>query len=79
MTRASLALLKGDIALSLSYNVLCIPLTIAFLIALVWWFIDLLRRQTTFIKFVNQDIPEKYKFLLISIVIIDWAVNIIRL
>jgi hypothetical protein len=41
--------------------------------------VDIFRQQTKFFKFVKQDINKKYKFLLFSLLIIDWTINIIRL
>ena len=79
MGRATLALLNGDIPLSFSYNILCIPFTIAIIISLTWLTVDIIRQQTTFFKFVKQDISNKYKILLFSLLIIDWTINIIRL
>ena len=79
MGRATLALLNGDITLSFSYNILCIPFTIAILTSLTWLTVDIFRKQTTFFKFVKQDISNKLKILLILLLIIDWTINIIRL
>jgi len=79
MGRATLALLNGDIPLSFSYNILCIPFTTAVIASLTWLTVDIFRKQTTFFKFVKQDISNKYKFLLFSLLIIDWTINIIRL
>lgn len=79
MSRATLALLNGDIPLSFSYNILCIPFTTTIIISLSWLTVDIIRQQTTFFKFVKQDITNKYKFLLFSLLIIDWTINIIRL
>ncbi len=79
MGRATLALVNGDIPLSFSYNILCIPFTAAIIISLTWLTVDIFRQQTTFFKFVKQDISNKYKFLLFSLLIIDWTINIIRL
>ena len=79
MGRATLALINGDIPLSFSYNILCIPFTLAIITSLTWLTVDIFRQQTTFFKFVTQDISNKYKFLLFSLLIIDWTINIIRL
>jgi len=79
MSRASLALLNGDIQLSLSYNVLCIPFTIAIITALIWLTLDIFRKRTTFFNFVKQDINTKQKVLLFTALIIVAAINIIRL
>jgi len=79
MGRATLALLNGDIPLSFSYNILCIPFTTAVITSLTWLTVDIFRKQTTFFKFVKQEISNKYKFLLFSLLIIDWTINIIRL
>lgn len=79
MGRATLALLNGDIPLSFSYNILCIPFTLAIIISLTWLTIDIFSRRTTFFNFVNQDIKKEYKFLLFSLLLIDWTINIIRL
>ncbi len=79
MGRATLALLNGDIPLSFSYNILCIPFTTAIIISLTWLTVDIFRQQTTFFKFVKRDISNKYKILLFLLLIIDWTINIIRL
>jgi len=79
MGRATLALLNGDIPLSFSYNILCIPFTLAIIISLAWLTIDILIKRETFFKFVKQDISNKYKLLLFGLLIIDWTINIIRL
>lgn len=79
MGRATLSLLKGNIPLSFSYNILCIPFTLAITVSLFWLSVDILRKKETFYKFIKQEISNKYKFLLIAIIFIDWTINIIRL
>jgi len=64
MGRATLALLNGDIPLSFSYNILCIPFTLAIIISLTWLTLDIFRQKTTFFKFANQDISKRNKNLL---------------
>jgi len=78
MGRATLSLLRGDIEESFHYNILCLPFTLLIVIALTWLFIDLIKRQETFFKFIKKDIKVQYKLLLVTIILIDWTVNIIR-
>jgi hypothetical protein len=79
MGRATLALFKGDIPLSFSYNILSIPFTLAVLISLGWLVADVLQQKERFFKFMQQDISKKYKLLLFTVIMIDWVINIIRL
>lgn len=79
MGRATLSLLKGNISLSFSYNVLCIPFTLAVIVSLFWLSVDIFRAKETFYKLIKQEISNKYRFLLIGIIAVDWTINIIRL
>jgi len=79
MGRATLALFHGNIPLSFSYNILCIPFTIAVFVSLAWALLDLTTHSEGFVKFISRDISMPYKVLLFAVIIIDWAVNIIRL
>lgn len=79
MSRATLALLNCDIPLSFSYNVLCIPFTLAIIISIIWLTVDVFRQQITFFKLVKQGISNKYKFPIFISLIISWVINIIRL
>ena len=78
MSRATLALLNCDIPLSFSYNVLCVPFTLLIIISLTWLTVDVFRQKITFFIFVKQPISNKYKFSLFLLLIISWAINIIR-
>jgi hypothetical protein len=79
MGRATLALLQGNVPLSLYYNILCIPFSISILISLVWAGLDITRGKNTFFKFIKQNIPVNYKFLLFGLLGITWILNIIHL
>ena len=79
MGRATLALLHGKIPLSFSYNILCIPFSIAMLISFCWAIIDLFQHKESFYQFIRRDISVSGKVLLFSVLLIDWIVNIIRL
>ena len=78
MGRATLCLFRGDIAASFQYNILCIPFTLAIIVTLLWLVIDVIKRKDTFFPFVTRDFKIQYKVLLATIILIDWAVNIVR-
>lgn len=79
MGRATLALLQGNIPLSFSYNILCLPFTLAMIVSFCWAIIDLLQHKESFYQFIRRDISVSGKVLLFSVLLIDWIVNIIRL
>jgi len=79
MSRATVALFHFKVAESFSYNILCIPFSIAVFISLIWAVSDLLAQKETFYTFVRRDFSTKTKSLLFSIILIDWVVNILRL
>jgi hypothetical protein len=78
MGRATLALMKGDVALCFYYNILCIPFTLAIFVSLIWLLADIINGEETFFHFIKRDIKMPYKLLLVALVVIDWAINIIR-
>ena len=79
MGRATIALINGDILLSLSYNILCIPFSTAIIIILIWLSLDLVRHKNTFFKFVSDNVNNTYNYILITTLIINWTINMIRL
>lgn len=79
MGRATLALLHGNIALSLSYNLLCVPFSLAILGGFCWSVIDMIHHKDSFYRFVRRDISLNSKLLLFGLLLVDWVVNIIRL
>ena len=79
MGRATLALLNGDIPLSFSYNILCIPFTFAIIISISWLTLDLVRHRETFFKYVNQEISKNFRLPIFALIIINWTINIVRL
>ena len=79
MGRATLALLHGNIPLSLSYNLLCLPFSLAMIVALCWSVIDLIQHKDSFYRFIRKDINTYAKVLLFGVLVVDWIVNIIRL
>lgn len=78
MGRATLKLMKGDILSSFDYNILCVPFTLIIFISLLWLFIDIAKGKETFFQFIKKDIKTPYKLLLITLIAIDWIINIIR-
>ena len=78
MGRATLSILKGDLVASFNYNILCIPFTLAVVAAFSWLLSDAIKRKETFFQFIKTDFRIEYKVLLATIIVIDWAVNIIR-
>jgi len=79
MGRATLALMHGNIPLSFSYNILCIPFSIAMIVSFFWAIADLIQHKESFYLFMRRDMNVKFKVLLFSLLLIDWIVNIIRL
>ena len=79
MARATVALFHFDITTSLSYNILCIPFTIAVIISLLWAMSDLITHKEGFYHFVRRDFSFTTKVFLFSLIMIDWVVNVIRL
>ena len=79
MGRATLALLHGDIPLSFSYNILCIPFSLAMWVAFCWAIIDLFQHKESFYRFSRKDFSINTKLLLFGLLFVDWIVNIIRL
>jgi hypothetical protein len=78
MGRATLELIKGNIALSFNYNILCIPFSLSIIISLVWLLSDIIKREETFFRFIKQDIRAPYRLLLLTLIFLDWSVNILR-
>jgi len=78
MGRASLALLKGDIASSFNYHILCIPFTLIVVSVLIWLFHDVFLNKETFFTFIKKDIKTTYKIILFVVIFISWAINIFR-
>ncbi|GDX53208.1 hypothetical protein LBMAG27_22550 [Bacteroidota bacterium] len=78
MGRATLELFNGNISQSFQYNILCIPFTIGIVSSLFWMIFDLINNKETFFCFLKMNLKSKYKILLISIIMIDWSINIIR-
>ncbi len=78
MGRATLSILKGDLEASFNYNILCIPFTLAVVAAFSWLLLDAIKRKETFFQFIKTDFRIEYKVLLVTIILVDWAVNIIR-
>jgi hypothetical protein len=79
MGRATLALFHGNIPLSFSYNILCIPFTVAVFISLIWAIRDLSKHSDSLIKFISRDISAPYKAALFAVIMVDWTINLIRL
>ena len=79
MGRATLALLRGDVSLSLAFNILCIPFSVAITVSLTWLVIDLFRNRNTFFKYLEREMDLKFKILLYLIITINWIINIYRL
>lgn len=78
MGRATLSLFSGDIAQSIYYNILCIPLSIAVFISLCWLFYDLIQGKESFFKTVRQPIKLTYKIPIFTVLILTWVLNIIH-
>ena len=78
MGRATLELMKGNIASSFAYNILCVPFTLTIIISLFWLLTDIIKCKETFFLFVQHDIRTSHKFFLVTIIIIDWTTNIFR-
>lgn len=78
MGRATLALFRGDIMGSFSYNILCIPLTIGVIISLCWLISDLIRSKETFFAIINRKVHPIYLIPFFIITAISWIINIIR-
>jgi hypothetical protein len=79
MSRATTALLAGNIYQSLSFNLLCIPFTLLIVLSVCWLFIDIINQRETFFNFVKHDINRKYKLIIFGTLILNWMINIIRL
>ena len=79
MGRATLALLQGNIPLSFSYNILCIPFSVAMIVAFCWAITDLFQHKESFYQFIRKDFSINAKLVLFGLVLIDWIVNVIRL
>ena len=79
MGRATLALFHGNIPASFSYNILCLPFTLAMIVALLWAIADITKHSESFIKFIRKDISINFKVILFAIILTDWVVNLIRL
>ncbi len=78
MGRATLELLRGNVAGSLHYNILCPPFTVAVATSLVWLCIDMTKEKKTFFPFVKKDISVPTKSFLFLLIAIDWVFNIYR-
>jgi hypothetical protein len=79
MGRATIALFSGNIYQSLSFNLLCIPLTIAIILSVCWLLSDILNQRETFFNFIKHEINRKYKLIIFGILILNWTINIVRL
>ena len=75
MTRAFLELYKLNIAAAFSYNLLALPLLIAFIILAALFVI----KREMFFKIFKIKLPIWGNILLAVILIANWIVNLIRL
>jgi hypothetical protein len=78
MGRATIALLQGHVAVSLHYNILCIPFTLFILISVLWIVADLIRDKDTFFPFMKRDFGTAFNILIFGIILVDWTLNIVR-
>jgi TM2 domain-containing membrane protein YozV len=78
MWRATLELARGNIAASLSYHLLCIPVTLAVILALIWLLKDVFKNQETFFIFLSQRFSLSTRVLLFAVIVFCWVVNIVR-
>jgi len=76
MGRATLALLQGDLSLSLYYNILCIPFTIAVVISIGWLITDLIKGKETFFTAIRQPLKKQYLIIIIVLILITWILNL---
>ncbi len=78
MGRATLALIRGDLSGSFSYNILGIPFNICIAISIFWLIVDLVKRRDTFFKTINQPVKYYYLIPFFILTVISWIINIIR-
>jgi hypothetical protein len=78
MGRATLELARGAVAASLSYHLLCIPVTLVVAIALICLLKDVFKNQETLFVFLSRRSPFSIRVLLFTVIVFCWVVNIVR-
>ena len=73
LTRSVSSLLKGNIAMSLKYNLITIPLIIIYSIYSIWDLIDIVKNKNTLNNFVNKNIK-----IILILVVIFFFISLIR-
>ncbi|MCX7954807.1 MAG: DUF2752 domain-containing protein [Bacteroidales bacterium] len=78
MGRATICLIKGKIAESLSYNLLAIPFNLFIFIVCIWLVYDIFKKKNTFYEFTTKPLNSYIKIIIFFILIINWIINIYR-
>ncbi|MCK5743063.1 MAG: DUF2752 domain-containing protein [Chlorobi bacterium] len=75
-TRSVIELLQGNIQTSLLINPLGIITTILIFLSILWMAADIIRSKDTFLPSLKKNISNKYKIMLLIIILANWAWNI---
>ena len=77
-TRATLALIHGDIQKALWYNPLAIAVDIAVVVYLVWYTVDIIRGKDTVNVLLKRKWRKELWIPVLIIIVINWIFNIYK-
>lgn len=75
LTRSISCLLNGNVLMSIKYNIITIPLLLAYIIFSVWYIIDIIITQNTLSNFIERN-KKIILILCISIFVLSFIKNL---